>query len=175
MTLDEKLRLIFGYSDQAFTEVAKVPDDIVSPDLKAYVVTQQSRARRVSFPAFRGSESPIRRKLTHRSVFATASYRAPLCPLRWPRPRVSIRRSPGGRRNDRRRSPGDRPQHHAVGRREPRPRAEERPQLRIYRRRSASCRNHGRGVDHGIQSNHIISTIKHYAVNDRRRSARRST
>ena len=39
MTLDEKLRLIFGYSDQALTEVSKVPDDIVSPELKAYMVT----------------------------------------------------------------------------------------------------------------------------------------
>jgi beta-glucosidase len=39
MTLDEKLRLIFGYSDQALTDVAKVPDDIVSPELKAYVIT----------------------------------------------------------------------------------------------------------------------------------------
>jgi beta-glucosidase len=38
MTLDEKLRLIFGYSDQALTEVSKVPDDIVSPELKSYVV-----------------------------------------------------------------------------------------------------------------------------------------
>jgi beta-glucosidase len=38
MTLDEKLRLIFGYSDQAITEVAKVPDDIVSPELKQYIV-----------------------------------------------------------------------------------------------------------------------------------------
>jgi len=41
MTLDEKLRLIFGYSDQALTELAKVSDDIVSPDLKTYVVTRQ--------------------------------------------------------------------------------------------------------------------------------------
>ena len=41
MTLDEKLRLIFGYSDQAMTELAKVPDDIVSPELKTYVVTHQ--------------------------------------------------------------------------------------------------------------------------------------
>ena len=37
MTLDEKLRLVFGYSDQALTELAKVPDDIVSPELKHYV------------------------------------------------------------------------------------------------------------------------------------------
>jgi beta-glucosidase len=41
MTLDEKLRLVFGYSDQAFTELAKVPDDIVSPQLKSYVVAHQ--------------------------------------------------------------------------------------------------------------------------------------
>src|SRR4029453_9992361 len=39
MTLDEKLRLIFGFSDQALTEVSKVPDDIVSSDIKAYVVS----------------------------------------------------------------------------------------------------------------------------------------
>jgi beta-glucosidase len=41
MTLDEKLRLVFGYSDQAFTDLAKVPDDVVPADLKAYVVTHQ--------------------------------------------------------------------------------------------------------------------------------------
>jgi beta-glucosidase len=39
MTLDEKLRLIFGYSDQALTELSKVPDDVVSPDLQAYAVS----------------------------------------------------------------------------------------------------------------------------------------
>jgi beta-glucosidase len=38
MTLDEKLRLVFGYSDQALTDVAKVSDDIVSPELKIYVI-----------------------------------------------------------------------------------------------------------------------------------------
>jgi beta-glucosidase len=41
MTLDEKVRLIFGYSDQALTDLAKVPDDIVPADLKTYVVTHQ--------------------------------------------------------------------------------------------------------------------------------------
>jgi beta-glucosidase len=41
MTLDEKLRLIFGYSDQAYTDLIKVPDDIVPADLKTYVVTHQ--------------------------------------------------------------------------------------------------------------------------------------
>jgi beta-glucosidase len=40
MTLDEKLRLVFGFSDQAVTEVAKVPDDIVPPDLKTAVQTR---------------------------------------------------------------------------------------------------------------------------------------
>jgi beta-glucosidase len=39
MTRDEKLRLIFGYSDQALTELNKVPDDIVSPELKTYVTS----------------------------------------------------------------------------------------------------------------------------------------
>ena len=38
MTLDEKLRLVFGYSDQAVTELGKVPDEIVPAELKAYVV-----------------------------------------------------------------------------------------------------------------------------------------
>lgn len=41
MTLDEKLRLVFGYSDQAFTDLAKVPEDVVPRDLKTYVVTHQ--------------------------------------------------------------------------------------------------------------------------------------
>jgi beta-glucosidase len=40
MTLDEKLRLVFGYSDQAVTEISKVPDEIVSPELKTYVQTR---------------------------------------------------------------------------------------------------------------------------------------
>lgn len=41
MTLDEKLRLVFGYSDQAYTDLVKVSDNIVSADLKTYVVTHQ--------------------------------------------------------------------------------------------------------------------------------------
>jgi beta-glucosidase len=40
MTLDEKLRLVFGFSDQAVTDVAKVPDDIVSPELKSAIQTR---------------------------------------------------------------------------------------------------------------------------------------
>jgi len=34
------LRLIFGYSDQAVTELAKIPDATVSPELKAYVIAR---------------------------------------------------------------------------------------------------------------------------------------
>jgi beta-glucosidase len=41
MTLDEKLRIVFGFSDQAYTDLVKVPDDIVPADLKTYVVTHQ--------------------------------------------------------------------------------------------------------------------------------------
>ena len=41
MTQDEKLRLVFGYSDQALTDLAKVPDNIVAPELKTYVVSHQ--------------------------------------------------------------------------------------------------------------------------------------
>ncbi|NUT01076.1 MAG: glycoside hydrolase family 3 protein, partial [Sphingomonas sp.] len=40
MTLDEKLRLVFGYSDQAVTDVAKVSDEIVSPEIKAAIQTR---------------------------------------------------------------------------------------------------------------------------------------
>lgn len=40
MTLDEKLRLVFGFSDQAVTDVSKVSDEIVSPELKNVVVTR---------------------------------------------------------------------------------------------------------------------------------------
>ncbi len=39
MTLDEKLRLVFGFSDRALTDIVSVPDDIVPPDLKTYVVS----------------------------------------------------------------------------------------------------------------------------------------
>ena len=77
MTLDEKLRLVFGYSDQALTDLAKVSDDIVPANLKTYVVTHRSKARQASSPAFRASQFPTRRRPTHRSAFATASFQAP--------------------------------------------------------------------------------------------------
>jgi len=40
MTQDEKLRLVFGFSDQAVTDVAKVSDEIVAPELKNYVTSR---------------------------------------------------------------------------------------------------------------------------------------
>lgn len=41
MTADEKLRLIFGFTSPSAEDLAKVPDDIVSPDLKAYVLAHE--------------------------------------------------------------------------------------------------------------------------------------
>lgn len=41
MTLDEKLRLIFGFTSPSAQDLAKIPDDIVSPELKAYVVAHE--------------------------------------------------------------------------------------------------------------------------------------
>ena len=38
MTVDEKLRLIFGFTSPSAQDLAKVPDDIVSPELKSYVL-----------------------------------------------------------------------------------------------------------------------------------------
>ncbi len=38
MTTDEKLRLIFGFNSPSAQDLAKVPDDIVSPELKSYVL-----------------------------------------------------------------------------------------------------------------------------------------
>ena len=58
MTLDEKLRLIFGYSDQAMTDLAKVPDDIVSPELKTYVVTHQVKGSAGFVPGVPSSSLP---------------------------------------------------------------------------------------------------------------------
>ena len=73
MTLDEKLRLVFGYSDQALTEVAKVPDETVSPELKSYIVAHAGQGiGSDSSPAFRASAFPTRRRPTHRSASATA-------------------------------------------------------------------------------------------------------
>ena len=40
MTLDEKMRIVFGFSDQAVTDVSKVSDDIVSEELKSAVITR---------------------------------------------------------------------------------------------------------------------------------------
>ena len=38
MTVDEKLRLVFGFDSPTAADLASVPDDVVAPDLKAYVL-----------------------------------------------------------------------------------------------------------------------------------------
>jgi len=40
MTPEEKMRIVFGFSDQAVTDVSKVSDNIVSPELKTVVITR---------------------------------------------------------------------------------------------------------------------------------------
>ena len=39
MTVDEKMSMVFGFDSPSAQELAKVPDDIVSPELKSYVLT----------------------------------------------------------------------------------------------------------------------------------------
>lgn len=41
MTTDEKLLMIFGFDSPSAADLAKIPDDIVSPDLKAYVLAHE--------------------------------------------------------------------------------------------------------------------------------------
>ena len=41
MTVDEKLRLISGFTSPSAQDLAKVPDDIVSPELKSYVLAHE--------------------------------------------------------------------------------------------------------------------------------------
>ena len=158
MTLDEKLRLIFGYSDQAITEVAKVPDDIVSPELKTYVQTRAIKGSAGFVPGVPRLGIPDQmadRRLDGRTQQLHPEHRFAV--LACHRRELRSRGLESGRSDDRRGNARDRPQHHAVGRREPRPRAAERPQLRIYRRRSAARRNHGRGADRGhpVQQDHL--------------------
>ena len=69
-------------------------------------------------------------------------------------------------RHDRQRGAPVGLQRAAGRRREPDARTAQRPQFRICRRRPAAGR-HDRGSKiQGIQSNHIISTLKHFAFND---------
>ena len=79
MTLDEKLRLVFGYSDQALTDLAKVPDDIVSADLKTYVVTHQVKGSAgfvPGVPRLGNSRPDADRRIDRRSQQLHSEHRA---------------------------------------------------------------------------------------------------
>jgi beta-glucosidase len=167
MTLDEKLRLVFGYSDQAFTDLAKVPDDVVPADLKAYVVSHQVQGSagfvpgipRLGIPdqtqtdASMGVRNSLIPSTALPSSLATAASFDPEVPraggamigaeARSTRHNtmlaggINLAREPRNGRNFEY--------------------AGEDPLL--------AGTMVGALID-GIQSNHIISTIKHYAVND---------
>ena len=167
MTLDEKLRLVFGYSDQALTDLAKVPDDIVSPELKAYVVTHLVKGSagfvpgvpRLGIPdqtqtdASMGVRNSFIPSTALPSSLATAASFDPEVPRAGGR---MIGAEARATRHNTMLSGG------INLNREPRngrnfEYAGEDPLL--------AGEMVGALID-GIQSNHIISTIKHYAVND---------
>src|SRR6478735_11636794 len=167
MTLDEKLRLIFGYSDQAFTDLAKVPDEIVSHELKTYVVSHQVKGSagfvpgvpRLGIPDQTQTDASIGVRNSFLPSTALPSSLATAASFDPEVPRaggvmigaearatghntmlsggVNLAREPRNGRN-----------FEYVG---------EDPLL---------AGTMAGALIEGIQSNHIISTIKHYAVND---------
>jgi beta-glucosidase len=167
MTLDEKLRLIFGYSDQAFTELAKVPDDIVPPDLKTYVVTRQVKGSagfvpgvpRLGIPdqtqtdASMGVRNSLIPSTALPSSLATASSFDP-----------AVSRAGGVMIGAETRATG----HNTMLSggvnlaREPR----NRRNIEYTGEDPLLAGTMAGALIDGIQSNNIISTIKHYAVND---------
>lgn len=167
MTLDEKLRLIFGYSDQAFTDLAKVPDVTVSAELKAYVVSHQVQGSagfvpgvpRLGIPdqtqtdASMGVRNSLIPSTALPSSLATAASFDPEVPRGGGKMIGAEARSTGhntmlaGGINLAREPRNGRNFEYAG----------EDPLL--------AGTMVGALID-GIQSNHIVSTIKHYAVND---------
>ena len=93
MTLDEKLRLIFGYSDQAMTDLAKVPDEIVSPELKSYVVTHQVKGSAGFVPGVPRLGIPDQTQTDASIGVRNSFFPAPLCPRRSRPRRASIPKS----------------------------------------------------------------------------------
>lgn len=167
MTLDEKLTLIFGFSDQAVTEVSKVPDEIVSPEIKSDVVAHAVKGSagfvpgipRLGIPdqtqtdASMGVRNSLIPSTALPSSLATAASFDPEVP-----------RAGGAMIGAEARATG----HNTMLSgginlaREPRngrnfEYAGEDPLL--------AGTMVGALID-GIQSNHIVSTIKHYAIND---------
>ena len=158
MTLDEKLRLIFGYSDQAMTDARQGPGrDRLARAQDLCRRPRQSRARPGSSrrSAARNSRPDPDRRVDRRAQQLHPEHRSALVA----RDRGELRSGsrPRGRRDDRRGSARDRPQHHAVGRRQPGARAAQRPQLRICRRGPAARGHHGRRADrrHPVQPHHL--------------------
>jgi beta-glucosidase len=167
MTIDEKLRLVFGYSDQAFTDLAKVPDDIVSPDLKIYVVSHQVKGSagfvpgvpRLGIPDQSQTDASIG---VRNSFIPSTALPSSLATAASFDPEVS--RAGGAMIGAEARATG----HNTMLSggvnlaREPRNGRNfeytgEDPLL--------AGTMAGSLID-GIQSNHIVSTVKHYAVND---------
>jgi beta-glucosidase len=167
MTLDEKLRLIFGYSDQAMTELAKVPDEIVSPELKTYVVTRQVKGSagfvpgvpRLGIPdqtqtdASIGVRNSFLPSTALPSSLATAASFDP-----------EVVRAGGAMIGAEARATG----HNTMLSggvnlaREPR----NGRNFEYVGEDPLLAGTMAAALINGIQSNHIISTIKHYAVND---------
>jgi len=167
MTLDEKLRLIFGYSDQAYTDLAKVPDDIVPADLKTYVVTHQVKGSagfvpgvpRLGIPdqtqtdASIGVRNSFIPSTALPSSLATAASFDP-----------SVVRAGGAMIGAEARATG----HNTMLSggvnlaREPR----NGRNFEYVGEDPLLAGTMAGALIQGIQSNHIISTVKHYAVND---------
>lgn len=167
MTLDEKLRLIFGYSDQAYTDVAKVSDDIVPPDLKTYIVTHQVKGSagfvpgvpRLGIPdqtqtdASLGVRNSFIPSTALPSSLATAASFDPEVPLAGGAMIGAEARATGHNTMlsggvNLAREPRNGRNFEYTG---------EDPLL---------AGTMAGALIEGIQSNHIISTVKHYAVND---------
>ena len=167
MTLDEKLQLVFGYSDQAMTDLAKVPDDIVSPELKRYVVTRQVKGSagfvpgipRLGIPdqtqtdASLGVRNSFIPSTALPSSLATAASFDPAVPLAGGKMIGAEARATGHNTMlsggvNLAREPRNGRNFEYTG---------EDPLL---------AGTMAGALIEGIQSNHIISTIKHYAVND---------
>jgi beta-glucosidase len=167
MTLDEKLRLVFGYSDQAVTEVAKVPDDIVPPELKSYVVAHAIKGSagfvpgvpRLGIPdqtqtdASIGVRNSLIPSTALPSSLATAASFDPTVP-----------RAGGAMIGAEARATG----HNTMLSggvnlaREPR----NGRNFEYTGEDPLLAGTMAGALIEGIQSNHIVSTIKHYAVND---------
>ncbi|HEX3676481.1 MAG TPA: beta-glucosidase [Sphingomicrobium sp.] len=167
MTLDEKMRIVFGFSDQAVTEVSKVSDDIVSPELKTVVMTRAVKGSAGFVPGVPRLQIPDQTQTdasigVRNSLIPSTALPSSLATAASFDPKVPF--AGGAMIGAEARATG----HNTMLSggvnlaREPRngrnfEYAGEDPLL--------AGTMVGALID-GIQSNHIVSTIKHYAVND---------